>query len=342
MARIFITGDINLTDNAFDIGFGVGSNIAKEGIKPFLKLGKQDGDILVGNFEGVVADITNKEGLSRNIFRISTDVFDKCGSTVDFWGLANNHVMEHGGEAYRQMEGFLSSKAKGIFGSNENRSVVFEHGGKKIAITGYSLRIEEKSKAPLYWHIPEWSELQEEATKIANADYKIAYIHWGVEYVDHPYVEQVKHARWLVDLGYDMVIGMHPHVLQGYEVYKGKYIFYSLGNTIFNMNHKPSRYGAIVNLDVLSGNVGYQYIWINDSYCPEPIEENKVPEPYRFASLNAKVNKELNIEKYVNEFHRGLKAFRKSNYKDVSRNVFKFRASVFVQMMKDFIKRRLS
>lgn len=336
------TGDINLTDNAFDIGFGVGSSIAKGDIQPFSKLMKREDDIWIGNFEGVVADITNRKGYTRDVFRISSDVFDKCGSIIDYWGLANNHVMEHGDEAFLQMEKILSVKCRGTFGSNTKRTVEFLHCGKKVAITGYSLRVEEKSKNPLYWHLPELKGLQDEVNKISEADYKIAYIHWGVEYVDHPSVGQVRHAHWLIDIGFDLVIGMHPHVRQGYEVYKGKYIFYSLGNTVFNMNHKPSRYGVVVGLDVLTGNVSEQSIWVNDSYCPELIDESQVPIPYKFSALNSKINKEQNIEKYIGEFHYGLKTFRRSNYLDIIKNAYRFRLSVFVQIIKDFVKRRLS
>lgn len=339
---LYIVGDINLTDNAFDIGFGVGSSIARGKINPFSKLSKMKDDIWVGNFEGVVSNVTNRIGYTRDVFRISSEVFDKCGSIIDYWGLANNHVMEHGEEAFLQMKKLLSDRGMGTFGSNDHRSAVFVHCGKRIGITGYSLRVEEKSDNPLYWHLPEFMDLQEEVMKIADVDYRIAYIHWGVEYVNHPSVDQIKHAHWLIDIGYDLVIGMHPHVLQGYEVYKGKYIFYSLGNTIFNMNHEPSRYGAMVGLDVVTGKVSYQNIWVDDTYCPEPIDETLVPEQYRFSTLNAKIQDEFNIEKYINEFNKGLRAFRKSNYKDILKNVFRFRISVFAQLMMDFVKRKIS
>ena len=337
---IYFTSDVNLTDNAFDIGFGVGSSLEKGLIHPFSMLKKQKGDIWIGNFEGVVADVSNKEGYTRNVFRISPKVFEKCGNFIDYWGVANNHVMEHGEEAFHQMVNYLSESSKGIFGSNKQRSIIFEHKGVKVGITGFSLRVEEKSKNPLYWHLPELIELQNEAKNLADTDYKIAYIHWGVEYVDHPYVEQVKYAHWLIDIGYDLVVGMHPHILQGYEVYKDKYIFYSIGNTVFNMNHKPSKYGAIVNLDVLTGKVGYNYIHINDTYSPEIIDEKEVPVQYRFSTLNPKIGNEKNIEKYIGEFHKGLKSFRKSNYKDFVGNIYRFRPGVFKQIIKDFIKRR--
>ena len=338
---IRFTGDICLCDNAFDIGLGVGSCVLKRNLQPFSKLQKRSDDIWIGNFEGVVSDLSSKEGCYRDVFRISKDCFEKCHSIIDFWGIANNHVMEHGVDAYLQMESFLNKKGKGTFGSKQHRTVVFDQFGRKIAITGYSLRVEEKCETPLYWHLPELFEIQEEYNNIVYADYKIAYIHWGVEYVDHPCVEQIKYAHWLIDLGYDLVVGMHPHVLQGYEVYKGKYIYYSLGNTVFNMNHEPSRFGAIVSLNTITGEVSHQYIRIDNSFCPETIEEDEVPMNYKFSTLNSKIANVKNIEKYVREFHFGLKAFRKSNYKDFIRHFYKLRTSVFFQIMKDFVKRRL-
>jgi poly-gamma-glutamate synthesis protein (capsule biosynthesis protein) len=61
----------------------------------------------------------------------------------------------------------------------------------------------------------------------------IAYIHWGIEREETPNDLQKNLARQLIDAGADLVIGAHPHVLQGIEYYKGKPIIYSLGNFIF-------------------------------------------------------------------------------------------------------------
>lgn len=338
---VYFTGDICLCDKAFDIGFGAGSMIAQGKIKPFSHLEKKEGDVWVGNFEGVVSDVTCRENYTRDSFRIGTDTFGKCDSIIDYWGIANNHVMEHGGEAYLQMAEFLGIQSKGVFGSNERRTVCFEHQGKIVAVTGFSLRAEEEKHKPLYWNLPELSDIREECERFADADYRVAYIHWGVEYVTRPSVGQVRLAHWLVDTGYDLVVGMHPHVLQGYEVYKGKYIFYSLGNTIFNMNYSPCRYGAIVNFDPETAEVSYKYIYINDMFCPEYSEEVNVPERLRFKTLYQTVGKEQNIEKYITSFNSGLKAYRKSNNREIIRNIGKFQPKVFVQIFTGFIKRRM-
>ena len=338
---IYFTGDICLCDKAFDIGFGVGSQVAKGTIKPFAKLNKKEGDIWVANFEGVVSEITNRKDYTGNSFRINCETFDRSESIIDYWGIANNHVMEHGGEAYQQMEAFLTKKSKGVFGSQKRKTVCFECEGKKIAVSGFCLRAEDTPNEALYWYLPGPSEIETEFDGIKAADVKVAYIHWGVEYVDYPYGEQQKLAHWLVDLGYDLIVGMHPHVLQGFEVYKGKYIFYSLGNFVFSMPYQPSTYSAVVTLDLVSGACGYKYVHITKDCCPEIVSEVNVPTSFRFDSLNKKIGKEENIERYISVFNQGLKAYRKSNNKEIMNNAFKFKPSILVKIIKSFIKRRL-
>ena len=338
---LYFTGDICLCDKAFDIGFGVGSQIEKGAIKPFAKLKKKDGDVWVGNFEAVVSDITNRNDYSKTSFRIVPDTFDKSGSIIDYWGVANNHVMEHGGEAYQQMVDVLSMKSNGVFGSVEKKSVCFDHQGKKIAVTGMCLRVEETKNLPLYWHLPDFCDIENEYKNVTGADFKVAYIHWGVEYVNYPCVEQVKFAHWLVDLGYDLIVGMHPHVLQGFEVYKGKHIFYSVGNFVFNMAYEPSKYSALISCVVENKKVGFQYVHIGKDCCPEIVEEEQVPVELRFGTLNKMIGKEKNIEKYISDYKKGLKAYRKSNNMVVMRNVFKFKPSIIMQMLLGFTKRRL-
>jgi poly-gamma-glutamate synthesis protein (capsule biosynthesis protein) len=66
-----------------------------------------------------------------------------------------------------------------------------------------------------------------------GCDFLIMFLHWGDDHNIFINRDQQEAARRLIDEGVDLVIGHHPHVTQGYEVYKGKHIFYSLGNFIF-------------------------------------------------------------------------------------------------------------
>ena len=66
-----------------------------------------------------------------------------------------------------------------------------------------------------------------------NCDYLVVYIHWGIERNDMPEEYQRQIGKQCIDAGADLVIGSHPHVLQGIEYYNGKPIVYSLGNYVF-------------------------------------------------------------------------------------------------------------
>ena len=68
----------------------------------------------------------------------------------------------------------------------------------------------------------------------------IASFHWGEEKAEYPNDVQVELAHAAIDAGADLVLGHHPHVLQGIEQYKGKNIVYSLGNFCFGGNMYPS------------------------------------------------------------------------------------------------------
>jgi len=338
---LVFTGDICLCDKAFDIGFGIGSKIAQEKMHPFEHLQKGCDEIWIGNFEGVVADTTDRNDYTKDSFRISSDVFDKCGSFIDYWGMANNHVMEHGPKAYGQMEDILKNKCLGVFGSDAHRSISFTHQGKSISITGLSLRIEEGKYPPTYWHLPELKELEQEFNKIRESDFKVLYIHWGVEYVNYPSVEQKLLAHWLIDLGYDLIIGMHPHVLQGYEIYKGKFIFYSLGNFVFSKRYEPSNYSAVVVADLDGGEIKYKYIHIDKNGCPSYLSDKEIPHEFCFETLNTKLKSQKNQEKYITSYQKGLKAYRRSNNLDMLSNIFKYRATVLISILIGFVKRKL-
>lgn len=76
--------------------------------------------------------------------------------------------------------------------------------------------------------------------KAEGADIILACCHWGIERDNYPTDYQRTLGKKCIDLGADLVIGHHPHVLQGIEEYNGKYILYSLGNFSFGANKNPA------------------------------------------------------------------------------------------------------
>ena len=66
-------------------------------------------------------------------------------------------------------------------------------------------------------------------------------MHWGEENINYPLRSQKMQAKELIDNGADLIVGTHPHVIQGHEKYKGKYVFYSLGNFFFPETEKQKK-----------------------------------------------------------------------------------------------------
>lgn len=332
-------GDVCFTDNHFDIGFGVGSSI-KKGFNPFHRIARDKNDCWIGNFECVASSKTIHSDYRKECFRIEPSNLSHC-QLFDYLGIANNHVMEHGAEAYKDMEERLKSICKDTFGAKTQKSVTFDHQGKRVSVTGFSLRREENKDIPEYWSIPEVSEIIEEQ-KSLSSDYKVAYIHWGVEFVNYPSIDQVRFAHMLIDAGYDLIIGMHPHVLQGFEVYKGKYIFYSLGNFVFNMAYLPTKYSIVVSVDLDKNEVAYDYIRIGNDYAPSIVDSQEVPNECKLECINTSVGLIQNPEEYAEVAKKRLKRYRKAHHKAFIKNLYRYDMGIMISMVVDFIKRKFN
>lgn len=336
---IKFAGDINLTDWDFNFGFGIGSRIA-DGFNPFHRLQRDDSDLWVGNFEGVTSDVTERTGMASKVFRVPPSALEGL-KHFDVYGFANNHAMQHGADAYGQTVTALEKYGSRVFGTKENKSILVEHQGKKISLTGICFRVDEFTENPCYWYNPEYKEIKEEIDALPGDAFKVFFVHWGNEYINRPSSQQKKFAHWLIDAGFDLIIGMHPHVLQGYEDYQGKRIYYSLGNFVFDMVWEPCRYGAVVSLDFSGGNPVYknEYVYINKDCSPAIVAESEVPERYRFEYLNEQLKKEDNSEAYHNEISRLYKSYSKANRNNVLKNILAH-PGFGVEVLRDFIKRR--
>ena len=335
---IYFTGDINLTDWDFNPGFGIGSRIEK-GFNPFAHLERNDADLWIGNFEGVASKTTTSTGLASKVFRVDPDAL-RLLPHFNVYGFANNHAMQHGAEAYENTIKSLESVGSLVFGTKERKSIALCHKGKKFTLTGMCLRIDEFSDNPSYWYNPEYKEIEEEVASLPSDAFKVLYVHWGNEYINRPSSQQKKFAHWLIDAGFDLIIGMHPHVLQGYEDYKGKRIYYSLGNFVFDTASEPCKYGAIVGLDLTSDEPVYteQYVKIEDC-SPRLIDKADVPVQYTIEHLNECLKKEDNSEGYHAEISRGYTAYRKENHKQILKDMVRH-PGMAVGLIKDFIQRR--
>lgn len=337
---LVFTGDINLTDWIFNVGFGIGTNIGK-GLNPFKYLERKEHDVWIGNFEGVASNLSAYKGIHAKAFRIEPDVL-KWLHHMDYYGFANNHSMEHGGEAYKEAVKALEGYGSKVFGLKDRKSVVFEHQGKTVSLTGLCLRIEAMKEEPLYWHNPEYKEIQAEIDTLPKDAFKVLYVHWGNEYINRPSTAQKKFAHWLIDSGFDLIIGMHPHVLQGYEDYNGGRIYYSLGNCVFDMPSEQCKIGALVGVDFSKGEPIYteQYLIIDEECCPHLVNEKEIPQQWRFDYLNERLKIDDNSEEYHQEIRKGYLVYRKANRRQLMVSAVKH-PGFFCEIMKDFVKRKI-
>lgn len=333
-------GDICLADNDFDKGFGVGSKLLR-GYNPFAHIEKSDDEIWIGNMECVLSKSSERSGYNKDCFRTYPDVLSIDG-LIDCYSVANNHIMEHGANAYKETIEAIKQCHKDYVGTKDQKTVVLIDCGKTISVTSFSLRCDNTGFDPMYWYNPEMNELKVECEKYPNVDLKVVYLHWGVEFVPYPYSEQQKIAHYLVDIGYDLIIGVHPHVAQGYEIYKNKHIYYSLGNFVFNMSYPETQIGLIVSFDPAKNLISHEYIRIDASYSPSIVDEEDVSENLRISNLNSAIGKYTNIEQYIRTSNYYLRRYRRYHHLSIIKNLFRYDFAFFIGMVLTFIKSRLT
>lgn len=337
---IVFTGDVCLTDWDFNPGFGIGTRIA-DGFNPFAFINRVDNDLWIGNFEGVASKTSNNSGKALKVFRIDPDDLQNLPH-LNVYGFANNHAMQHGPEAYENTVKCLESLGSLVFGTKEKKSLAICHEGRKISLTGLCLRIEEFTESPSYWYNPEYKEIESEVASLPKDAYKVLFVHWGNEYINRPSSQQKKFAHWLVDVGYDLIIGMHPHVLQGYENYNGSRIYYSLGNFVFSMASDAAKFGALVSLDLSTGVPQYReiYIRIGSDSAPRELGFDRMPKEFTFNYLNEVLKKEDNTEMYHAEIAAGYKKYRKINRRRILKDLCSHPVAAWA-IVRDFARRRI-
>ncbi|MCM1057150.1 MAG: CapA family protein [Firmicutes bacterium] len=165
---------------------------------------------------------------------------------VDAVTLANNHVYDYGKEALLDTFAVLEEAEIPYFGAGRDLEqamspLYMEVDGKTVALVGasraekYKMTPQATETEPGILRCYDTSAYREAIAEAkANADFCIAFVHWGTEYSYELEQVQLDTGKEYLDAGADAVIGAHSHCLQGLEYYDGKPIIYSLGNYWFN------------------------------------------------------------------------------------------------------------
>ena len=213
-----------------------------EYIKKDLDLLKSD--VFIVNLEGPIVEmdrsLCQQKAYNFQFAPSTTEILKSIG--VNMVTIANNHSYDCLMPGYESTIRYLNSSGILFMGEKEYEKSYTTKviSGKKVAFVGMDETVQPIPVSGFY----------EVVRKLKNEnDIVVVNIHWGTEYMLSANENQIEIAHRLVDSGADVIFGHHPHVVQNMEVYKGRAIFYSLGNFVFDQNFGDTTVGLGVKVE---------------------------------------------------------------------------------------------
>lgn len=187
----------------------------------------QNDDLTLVNLETTFTNKTKKAD-KKFVFKGDPSYANilKEGS-IEMVNVSNNHIYDYLNQGF--LDTISALENADILYSGEDYIEYYDVKGITIASLGY--------RGWSTYIKPHISRDIEEAKE--KADIILVSFHWGTENTYYPTQTQITLGRFAIDQGADIVVGHHPHVIQGIEKYKDKYIVYSLGNFCFGGNRNP-------------------------------------------------------------------------------------------------------
>lgn len=264
-------------------GYGVASAIRRRGADHLFDAVRdrlQRADLTIANLEVVLATLPSESRFSDRLYRgepSSAAALKRAG--IDVVSICTNHTMQHGDAAFDELAASLQQAEILVSGADRpalglRRIVECQRQGARIAILSYNFRPVQYTAAEPAWPSPSAELVRADIEEVrARADVVMVTLHWGDEFITYPSPWQVETARTLIDCGADIVVGHHPHIVQGVEQYRGGVIAYSLGNFVFDQWQQRLRRSMILSLQVHGPRqIQFQIepVIIDDGYRPLP------------------------------------------------------------------------
>ena len=192
-------------------------------------------DLTIVNFEGTLSNQGTRQD-KQFAFRGKPEYVQiLTSSSVEAANLANNHSADYGDVSLSDTIKYLNEAGISNFIGTNN--AIRDVNVISVGLVGIDA-LDETEAAKLENVIG--------SVKSLGAQLVIVSIHWGEEKATAPNDTQIELAHKAIDAGADLVLGTHPHVLQGIEKYNGKYIAYSLGNFCFGGNNNPADKDTVI------------------------------------------------------------------------------------------------
>jgi len=283
--RLIAAGDVCPGD-AFCVNFGVGSLARRNGDDfPFQHVGDilREGDIVFGNCEGLISDIgADPKQIATMQFRgmrSFAGALRDAGFNV--MTVANNHVGEQGPEALRDTVSNLRAAGIGVTGLRGDRPIeafIQNVKGLRIGWLSYSWLVSKHDAEDRALLAATRGQGVTEAVAALRpeVDFLIVSPHWGREHIPVPPQPVIDQAHAIAEAGADLILGHHPHVVQGMERFGDCLIVYSLGNFLFDMWQSRLRDAALFSCTIRSGRVEDERfipLRLNKQFQPRPATE---------------------------------------------------------------------
>lgn len=243
----------------------------KKGIKPFNEPAEilTKADYVVGNLESQVAGPTGENTLKNPRVKTERAALNYLLDLhLDMVSVANNHTYDGLRGGFIESCSFLDEHKIKYLGATIDKSKLYapaivEVEGVRFGFLNYvnsDTHPSMPTDADVYLNMYAADKIIQQIKELKpQVDFLILLLHWGglTDYGFYPHHTQIADARSFIDAGADAIIGHHTHTFQAYEQYKGKNIFYSLGNFCFadiysadrfNPVRKSGKQGAIVEL----------------------------------------------------------------------------------------------
>ena len=226
--------------------------------------------------------------------------------------LANNHIRDYGNEGIENtIKGFKSSLLVGAGNKKQAYELKIKNIGEIqigfLSFSHYEFGIVDEGCGNENYLGGAWinSQIVDELIRRAKniVDYLFILPHAGIEEIDLPLPEWRERYRQFILLGADAVIATHPHVPQGWEIFDGKYIFYSLGNFYFDMYSKSRYWNCSLGVlfEIRENSLSLKHVY-NLKYSLDKVEidiSDKIK--LHIKDLNSQLNSEKSYMDNINK-----------------------------------------
>lgn len=205
----------------------------------------QGKDILFGNLETVLSNQGRKTEQAVLLHLPPEKVKYLKDAGFDVLNIANNHILDLGAEGFKDTLDTLSKSGLTFIGASNSEYgssyTIVEKNGIKLGFLGYTIGRFNVPQGISINKLKESKILIDIESIKEKSDIVIVSLHWGTENAFYPSPKQIDLAHRLVDHGATLILGHHPHVIQGIEEYKNGLVAYSLGNFQFDPKLSQSK-----------------------------------------------------------------------------------------------------